>query len=53
MSTVDANRVILIGENSVIRVSDNDSDTFTTYATFWRILTCAGGPGHVLCLKAS
>jgi hypothetical protein len=37
MSTVDANRVILTGENSVIRLNDNDSDTFTTNATFWRI----------------
>jgi hypothetical protein len=52
MSTVDANRVILTGENSVIRLSDNDSDTFTTNATFWRILTGAGGPGHVLYLKS-
>jgi len=33
MSTVDANRVILTGENSVIRLSNNDSDTFTTNAT--------------------
>jgi len=37
MSSVDANRVVLIGENSVTRLSDNDSDTFTTNATFWRI----------------
>ena len=52
MSTVDANRVILTGENSVIRLSNNDSDTFTTNATFWRVLACAGGPGHVLYLKS-
>jgi hypothetical protein len=52
MSTVDANRVILTGENSVIRLSNNDSDTFTTNATFWRVLSCAGGPGHVLYLKS-
>src|SRR6516162_4896799 len=52
MSTVDANRVVLIGENSVIRLSDHDSDTFTTNATLWRILSCAGGPGHVLYLKS-
>jgi len=52
MSSVDANRVVLIGENSVTRLSDNDSDTFTTNATFWRILACAGGPGHVLYLKS-
>jgi len=51
MSTVDANRVILTGENSVVRLSKSDSDTFTTNATFWRILSCPGGPGHVLYLK--
>ena len=52
MSTVDANRVILTGENSVIRLSDTDSDSFTTNATFWRILSSAGGPGNVLYLKS-
>src|SRR5271169_4296360 len=52
MSTVDANRVIVTGENSVIRLSNNDSDNFTTNATFWRILSSPGGPGHVLYLKS-
>ena len=52
MSTVDANRVILTGENSVIRLSKTDSDSFTTNATFWRILSSPGGPGHVLYLKS-
>jgi hypothetical protein len=52
MSTVDANRVILTGENSVIRLSKIDSDSFTTNATFWRILSSPSGPGHVLCLKS-
>ena len=52
MSTVDANRVILTGENSVIRLNVNDNDAFTTNATFWRILSCPGGPGHVLFIKS-
>src|SRR5712671_2476028 len=52
MSTVDLNRVILTGENSVIRLSKNDSDTFTTNATFWRVLSSPGGPGHVLYLRS-
>jgi hypothetical protein len=52
MSTVDANHVILIGENSVIRLNQSDSDTFTTNASFWRILSSAGGPGHVLYLNS-
>jgi hypothetical protein len=52
MSTVDANHVIMTGENSVIRLSHSDSDTFTTNASFWRVLSCAGGPGHVLYLNS-
>src|SRR5882672_1277669 len=52
MSTVDANRVILTGENSVIRLNNSNSDTFTTNATFWRILSSPGGDGHVLYLKS-
>ncbi|HEY3912743.1 MAG TPA: hypothetical protein VGM07_23055 [Stellaceae bacterium] len=52
MTTVDANRVVLTGENSVIRLNDDDSDAFTTNATFWRLLTSGAGPGHVLYLKS-
>ena len=50
MSTVDVNRVLLTGENSVIRLSTDDSDNFTTNATFWRMLSSPGGAGHVLYL---
>jgi hypothetical protein len=52
MSTVDANRVVLTGENSVIRLNPHDSDAFTTSATFWRLLTSPRGPGQVLYLKS-
>src|SRR5215472_14152019 len=52
MSIVDANQVILTGENSVIRLNVNDNDAFTTNATFWRILSCPDGPGHVLFIKS-
>ena len=51
MSTVDANQV-MTGENSVIRLSTNDSDIFTTNATFWRVLSSPGGSGHALYLKS-
>jgi hypothetical protein len=51
-STVDMNRVILVGENSVIRLNRTDGDTFTTNASFWRILSSAGGSGHVLYMKS-
>ncbi len=52
MSTVDANRVIVTGENPFIRLSETDSDTFSTNASFWRILFSPGGPGHVLYMKS-
>ena len=52
MSTLDANRVILTGENPFIRLSQNDGDAVTTNASFWRILLSPAGPGHVLYLKS-
>lgn len=52
MSSVDANRVILTGENPFIRLSQGDGDAVTTNASFWRILLCPAGPGHVLYLKS-
>jgi hypothetical protein len=52
MNTVDVNHVILIGENSVIRLNNEDSDAFTTNASFWRVLSSPVGPGHVLYLKS-
>lgn len=52
MSTLDANRVILTGENPFIRLSRTDDGPMTTNASFWRILFCPAGPGHVLYLKS-
>jgi len=52
MSTVDANRLILTGENPFIRLSATDDGPATTNASFWRILLCPAGPGHVLYLKS-
>ena len=48
----DPNRVILTGENPFIRLSVNDGDPLTTNASFWRIITCPAGPGHVLYLNS-
>jgi hypothetical protein len=48
----DPNRVILTGENPFIRLSASDGGPTTTNASFWRILTCPAGPGHVLYLKS-
>ncbi|MGH7092105.1 MAG: hypothetical protein ACREFB_01050 [Stellaceae bacterium] len=48
----DPNRVILTGENPFIRLSATDGGPVTSNASFWRILTCPAGPGHVLYLKS-
>ena len=52
MSTADPNRLILTGENPFIRLSGRDGDPNTTDASFWRIIFCPAGPGHVLYLKS-
>jgi hypothetical protein len=52
MSVADPNQVILTGENPFIRLSETDGAPFTTNASFWRIILCPGGPGHVLYLKS-
>jgi hypothetical protein len=52
MSTVDPNQVILTGENPFFRLSARDGDPNSTDASFWRILFCPAGPGHVLYLKS-
>ena len=48
----DPNHVILTGENPFIRLSQTDGGPNTTNASFWRIITCPAGPGHVLYLHS-
>src|ERR1700692_1747278 len=52
MSVADPNHVILTGENPFIRLSENDGDPNKTDASFWRIIFCPAGMGHVLYLKS-
>jgi hypothetical protein len=52
MAIADPNRVIVTGENPFIRLAPDDSDNFTTAASFWRVYFCDAGPGHVLYLKS-
>jgi hypothetical protein len=52
MSTADPNQLILTGENPFIRLSETDGGANTTNASFWRIITCPAGPGHVLYLQS-
>ncbi|MDQ2761951.1 MAG: hypothetical protein M3Y22_00110 [Pseudomonadota bacterium] len=44
--------MILTGENPFIRLSGKDDGATTTNASFWRIITCPAGPGHVLYLNS-
>jgi hypothetical protein len=48
----DPNRLILTGENPFIRLSETDGAPFTTNASFWRIIHCPAGPGHVLYMRS-
>lgn len=52
MATIDPNGVMLVGENPFIRLAESDGAPFSTNASFWRIVTCPKGPGHVLYLKS-
>lgn len=52
MSVADANKLILTGENPFIRLSAKDGDLNSTDASYWRILLCPAGPGHVLYIKS-
>ena len=48
----DPNRVVLTGENPFLRLSAKSGDPLATNASFWRIIFCPAGPGHVLYLKS-
>src|SRR5438067_12353842 len=48
----DPNRTILTGENPFIRLSATKDGAITTNASYWRIITCPAGPGHVPSLKS-
>jgi hypothetical protein len=50
--TADPNNTILTGENPFIRLSATDGAPFSTNASFWRIILCPAGPGHVLYVKS-
>ena len=52
MSVADPHKLILSGENPFLRMSDKDGDPNSTDASFWRILFCPAGPGHVLYIKS-
>ena len=50
--SADPNTTILTGENPFIRLSATDGSPVSTNASFWRIILCPAGPGHVLYIKS-
>ncbi len=52
MSTVDPNEVRVTGENSFIRLGEQDGGQPTTRASHWRVLYSPAGPGHALFLSS-
>jgi hypothetical protein len=50
--SADPNNTILTGENPFIRLSATDGAPVSTNASFWRIILCPAGPGHVLYVKS-
>ncbi len=51
-SPTDPNQVRLTGENSYIRLSEEENGPQTTRASHWRILLSPAGAGHVLFIKS-
>ena len=51
-SPTDPNRVLLTGENSFIRLSQEEGGSQNTRISHWRVLLSPGGPGHVLFMKS-
>ncbi len=52
VSTVDPNEVRVTGENSYIRLVQQEGGEFTTRASHWRVLFSPAGPGHALFLNS-
>ena len=44
MSTIDANKTMLTGENPFIRLSPKDGEPNSTDASYWRIIFSPAGP---------
>ncbi len=45
---VNPHALILIGENSFLRLSTDGGQTAATRCSHWRVLWCPAGPGHAL-----
>ena len=52
VTPVDPNEIRLTGENSFIKLRQQDDGPLTDRVTHWRVLRSTGGPGHVLIMKS-
>src|SRR5437764_14264319 len=50
---VDPNDVVMTGENSFIRLSDDGGKTITDRVSHWRVLWSPAGQGHALFFETS
>ncbi len=50
---VDPNDVVMTGENSFIRLSDDGGKTVTDRVSHWRVLWSPAGQGHVLFIQSA
>jgi hypothetical protein len=49
--TVDHDEVLMTGENSFIRLSEDGGETLSERLSHWRVLWCPAGPGHALFMQ--
>ena len=52
VSPVDPNEIRVTGENSFLRLGNEDGGPLTTRSSHWRVLLSPGGPGHILLLQS-
>lgn len=50
---VDQDEVLMTGENSFIRLSNDGGQTMSDRLSHWRVLWCPEGPGHALFMKST
>ncbi|HVQ77932.1 MAG TPA: hypothetical protein VMT79_20615 [Candidatus Binatia bacterium] len=50
---VDPNEVLMTGENSFIRLSQDGGKTLTDRLSHWRVLWCPSGAGHALFVQST
>ena len=49
---VDPNALLMTGENSFVRLSNDGGTTTTDLFSHWRVLWCPAGPGHTLFVQS-